>query len=100
VCNIYSDMCCLCCSIFENAELRFSSTQNEINSFPYYVDILLASRVSAYKKVVSIVKHMFVVTDVILAIIFYDNVFKIHLFLILPATMTSPKKTPPLSFPY
>jgi hypothetical protein len=54
----YSDMCCGCYSVFKNAELTFPLTHSEIYCFPCYVIILLASRLSAYKKMVSRVKHM------------------------------------------
>jgi hypothetical protein len=59
-CNIRSDICCECCSVFKNAGLRFPCTQIWVKIFPFcvLVHILLSWRISAYKKVVYRTKHM------------------------------------------
>jgi hypothetical protein len=59
LCKKYSDVCCECCSVFKSVELYFQFTKNGINSFPSYIFILLASRISCGNKVVCTVKHMF-----------------------------------------
>jgi hypothetical protein len=66
VCNIYSDVCCVRCSVLKNVEIRFPFTHIVVNSVPSYVQILLASRTSVYKEEVCI--------DVILVIIFINSV--------------------------
>jgi hypothetical protein len=41
VCNIYSDVYSVCCSVLKNVELRSPITHNVVNSFPSNVHVSL-----------------------------------------------------------
>jgi hypothetical protein len=62
VCNIYSDVSCMCGSCLKKVELRFIFTHNGVNTFLSYVhsethvviDVILAIILNMYSDVVTV----------------------------------------------